>query len=37
VIVGQRICNEGSSPAWKKLAKAGHTKLVFETDDLVRG
>jgi hypothetical protein len=35
VIVGQRICNEGSSITSKKLAKAGRTKLVFETDDLV--
>ncbi|MFJ1764030.1 hypothetical protein ACIOD2_27195 [Amycolatopsis sp. NPDC088138] len=35
MIVGQRICNEGSSVTWKKLAKAGHTKLVFETDDLL--
>ncbi|MGW4129482.1 hypothetical protein [Amycolatopsis japonica] len=35
VIVGQRVCNEGASVAWQKLARAGHTKLVFETDDLL--
>ena len=33
VIVGQRTCNEGASITWQKLARAGHTKLVFETDD----
>lgn len=33
VIVGQRVCNEGASVTWQKLARAGHTKLVFETDD----
>lgn len=35
VIVGQRTCNEGASHTWQKLARAGHTKLVFETDDLL--
>ncbi|MEV6648072.1 hypothetical protein [Amycolatopsis sp. NPDC051371] len=35
VIVGQRICLEGASATWQKLARAGHTKLVFETDDLL--
>lgn len=33
VIVGQRVCMEGPSSVWQKLARAGHTKLVFETDD----
>lgn len=35
VVVGQRICNEGATVTWQKLARAGHTKLVFETDDLL--
>jgi glycosyltransferase involved in cell wall biosynthesis len=35
VIVGQRTCNEGASLTWQRLARAGHTKLVFETDDLL--
>lgn len=35
VIVGQRICLEGASVTWQKLARAGHSKLVFETDDLL--
>jgi glycosyltransferase involved in cell wall biosynthesis len=35
VIVGQRTCLEGASFTWQKLARAGHTKLVFETDDLL--
>lgn len=34
VIVGQRVCTEGASHTWQKLARtAGGTKLVFETDD----
>lgn len=35
VIVGQRVCQPGASETWQALAKAGHTKLVFETDDLL--
>lgn len=35
VIVGQRICLPGPSATWQKLARDGHTKLVFETDDLL--
>lgn len=35
VVVGQRVCNEGAMVTWQKLARAGHTKLVFETDDLL--
>ncbi|WP_336158180.1 glycosyltransferase [Amycolatopsis sp. VC5-11] len=35
VVIGQRVCNEGASVTWQKLALAGHTKLVFETDDLL--
>ncbi|WP_410644517.1 hypothetical protein [Amycolatopsis sp. lyj-346] len=35
VVVGQRICNEGATVTWQKLARAGHAKLVFETDDLL--
>jgi glycosyltransferase involved in cell wall biosynthesis len=35
VIVGQRVCQPGASATWQKLARAGHTKLVFETDDLL--
>ncbi|MEV8610263.1 hypothetical protein AB0383_20450 [Amycolatopsis sp. NPDC051373] len=33
VIVGMRVCNEGASRTWQRLATAGHTKLVFEIDD----
>lgn len=33
VIVAQRTCNEGASSLWQKLARAGHSKLVFEIDD----
>ncbi|MFB9924861.1 hypothetical protein ACFORO_25835 [Amycolatopsis halotolerans] len=35
VVIGQRTCNEGASVTWQKIARAGHTKLVFETDDLL--
>jgi len=35
VVAGQRVCDECSTVTWKKLAGAGHTKLVFETDDLL--
>ncbi|WP_336156654.1 glycosyltransferase [Amycolatopsis sp. VC5-11] len=35
VIVGQRVCTVGASHTWQKLARAGHTRLVFETDDLL--
>ncbi|MEV6908006.1 hypothetical protein [Amycolatopsis sp. NPDC051071] len=35
VVVGQRVCNEAASITWQKFARAGHTKLVFETDDLL--
>lgn len=35
VVVGQRVCNEAASVTWQKLARAGHTKLVLETDDLL--
>jgi hypothetical protein len=33
VIVGMRVCNEGATHTWKKLARAGQSKLVFELDD----
>jgi hypothetical protein len=33
VIVAQRTCNEGATGLWQKLARAGHSKLVFEIDD----
>ncbi|MEV8610098.1 hypothetical protein AB0383_19600 [Amycolatopsis sp. NPDC051373] len=34
VIVGQRVCTEGASHTWQKLARTARgTKLVFETDD----
>lgn len=35
VVVGQRVCAEGASSTWQKLARAGRTRLVFETDDLL--
>lgn len=33
VIVGMRVCNEGATQTWRKLADAGQAKLVFELDD----
>lgn len=32
-IIGMRVCNDGASKTWQTLARAGHTKLVFEIDD----
>lgn len=33
VIVGMRVSNLGPSRTWQELARAGHTKLVYEIDD----
>lgn len=33
VIVGMRVSNLGASRTWQELARAGHTKLVYEIDD----
>lgn len=33
VIVGQRVCNPGSSLRWQQLAKEGRARLVYELDD----
>lgn len=33
VLIGQRVCNEGSSKTWQRFAREGRMKLVFEVDD----
>jgi glycosyltransferase involved in cell wall biosynthesis len=33
VIVGQRVCNPGSTIRWQQLAREGRARLVYEVDD----
>jgi glycosyltransferase involved in cell wall biosynthesis len=33
VIVGQRVCQPGSTMRWQQLAREGRSKLVYEIDD----